>query len=84
MQLLRQKRSLKKKIRAAAVPEVIERVEYITKKANKKIKILTDNEIEILIPAEFYRDGDNMVINKNGDGTVTIELNNIREIINKS
>ena len=72
------------KIRAAAVPETIERVEYITKKANKKIKIVTDNEIEILLPAEFYKDGDNMVINKNGDGTRTIEINNIREITNKS
>ncbi len=78
------KAEFEEKLKSASVPEAIERVEYITKKANKKIKILTDTEIEISMPAEFYKDGDNMEITRNGDGTVTIQLNNIREIINKS
>ena len=78
------KAEFEEKLRAAAVPESIERVEYITKKANKKIKILTDTEIEISMPAEYYKDGDNMLITRGEDGTVSIQLNNIREIINKS
>lgn len=78
------KAEFREKIKSANIPEEIEIVEYITKKANKKIKILTDNDMEILIPAEFYRDGENMIVEKNDDDTISIKLNNIRDIINKS
>ena len=78
------KAEFEEKLRASNVPETIDRVEYITKKANKKIKILTDTDIEISMPAEFYKDGDNMVVNFGEDGTVSITINNVREIINKS
>lgn len=78
------KAEFSEKLKAAAVPQEIERVEYITKRANKKIKIVTDTGIEILMPSELYRDGENMVMNPNEDGTYTIEINNIREIENKS
>ena len=78
------KAEFSEKLKAAAVPQEIEKVEYITKRANKKIKIVTDTGIEILMPSELYRDGENMVMNPNEDGTYTIEINNIREIENKS
>ncbi len=71
-------------LRKSCVPETMEKVEYITKKANKKIKILTNTEIEISMPAEFYKDGDNVIITHEEDGTISIQLKNIREIINKS
>lgn len=78
------KAEFSEKLKAAAVPQEIEKVEYITKRANKKIKIVTDTGIEILMPSELYRDGENMIMNPNEDGTYTIEINNIREIENKS
>lgn len=78
------KAEFSEKIKQAAVPQEIEKVEYITKRANKKIKIVTDTGIEILMPSELYRDGENMIMNPNEDGTYTIEINNIREIENKS
>lgn len=78
------KAEFEEKLKASNVPQTIDRVEYITKKANKKIKILTDTDIEISMPAEFYKDGDNMLISRSEDGTVSIQINNIREIVNKS
>ncbi len=71
------------KTQKAMVPETFEMNEYITKKINKNIKIVSDNGIEIAFPAEFYNDGDNIVITENEDGTVSIQINNIKQLENK-
>lgn len=72
------------KTREAEVPEIIEKSEYIEKRAEKNIKIVTDTGIEISFPAEFYRDEENVSILNNDDGTISIQINNISQILNKS
>ena len=72
------------KTREAEVPEKIEKSEYIEKRAEKNIKIVTDTGIEISFPAEFYRDEENVSILNNDDGTISIQINNISQILNKS
>lgn len=71
------------KIREAEVPERVELNKYVTKKLSSKIKMVTDIGVEILFPAEFYRDSEHMEIINNDDGTISIKINNIGEIINK-
>ena len=71
-------------MREAEVPEVIEKTEYVEKRIEKNIKIVTDTGIEISFPAEYYRDEDNVSIINNDDGTNSITINNIRQILNKS
>ncbi len=72
------------KVREAEVPEVIEKTEYVEKRIDKNIKIVTDTGIEISFPAEYYRDEDNVSIINNDDGTISITINNISQILNKS
>lgn len=72
------------KVREAEVPEVIEKNPYIEKKIEKNIKIVTDTGIEISFPAEYYRDEENVSITNNDDGTISITINNISSILNKS
>ena len=71
------------KTQKAMVPETFEMNEYITKKINKNIKIVSDNGIEIAFPAEYYNDGDNIVITENEDGTISVQINNIKQLENK-
>lgn len=67
----------------AQIPEKIQMNEYVTKRVNKNIKILTDTGIEISFPAEYYTDEENIFIKTNDDGTYTIQINNITQIMNK-
>ncbi len=67
----------------ALVPEIFPMNEYITKKINKNIKIVADSGIEISFPAEYYNDGDNIIITENEDGTISVHINNIKELEKK-
>lgn len=71
------------KAKDAEVPETIPMNAYVTKRVNKNIKIVTDTGIEISFPAEYYRDDENIFITDNEDGTISIQINNINQIINK-
>ena len=71
------------KSQKAMVPETFPMNEYITKKINKNIKIAADNGIEISFPAEYYNDGDNIIITENEDGTICVQINNIKELEKK-
>jgi len=71
-------------IEKANVPEKVKMNEYISKKAAGNIKIVTDKGIEISFPAEYYNDEDYFTIINNEDGTLSIRINNIGEIINKT
>ncbi len=73
----------KEKTAEAQIPEKIEMNEYVTKRVNKNIKIVTDTGIEISFPAEYYKDDENFFIINNDDGTLSIRIDNIGEIINK-
>lgn len=73
----------KEKANDAQIPEKIEMNEYVTKRVNKNIKIVTDTGIEISFPAEYYKDDENFFIINNDDGTLSIRIDNIGEIINK-
>lgn len=73
----------KEKLKEANVPDRFESNSYITKKFNSNVKLVTDTGIEIRFPAEYYRDSDYMDIITNDDGTISIELKNIGEILSK-
>lgn len=71
------------KAQEASVPEKVRMNDYISKRAMKNVKIVTDSGIEISFPAEYYRDEEHISIINNDDGTLSIQINNINEIINK-
>lgn len=71
------------KTKKAEIPETIPMNSYVTKRVNKNIKIVTDTGIEISFPAEYYRDDENIFITNNDDGTISIQINNVNQIINK-
>ena len=47
------------------------------------VKLGTDIGVELSFPAEFYRDNEHIEIINNEDGTLSIKINRIGEIINK-
>ena len=67
----------------ANVPEKVEVNPYITKKMSSNVKLGTDIGVELSFPAEYYRDNEHIEIINNEDGTISIKINNIGEIINK-
>lgn len=71
------------KIHDAEVPDKIEVNKYVTKKLSSNIKMVTDIGVEIIFPAEFYRDSEHIEIINNDDGTLSVKINNIGEITNK-
>lgn len=71
------------KIEEANVPEKVEVNPYITKKMSSNVKLGTDIGVELSFPAEYYRDNEHIEIINNEDGTLSIKINNIGEIINK-
>ena len=70
------------KIEKAGVPEKVEANNYITKKMTANIKIKTDTGIEMVFPPEYYKNPEYMEIITNEDGTLSIKINNIKEINN--
>lgn len=71
------------KIEEANVPEKVEINPYITKKMSSNVKLGTDIGVELSFPAAYYRDNEHIEIINNEDGTISIKINNIGEIINK-
>lgn len=71
------------KIEDAKVPEKVEVTSYLTKKMSANVKLVTDIGVELSFPAEYYRDGKYIDIINNEDGTISIQINNIGELINK-
>lgn len=71
------------KIHEAEVPDKIKMNKYVTKKLSSNVKLVTDIGVEIIFPAEFYRDSEHIEIINNDDGTLSVKINNIGEITNK-
>ncbi len=71
------------KIEEAKVPERVEVTSYVTKKMSANVKLETDIGVELSFPAEYYRDSRYIEIINNEDGTISIRINNIGELINK-
>lgn len=71
------------KLEDAGVPEKVEVTSYLTKKMSANVKLVTDIGVELSFPAEYYRDGKYIDIINNEDGTISIQINNIGELINK-
>ncbi len=67
----------------ANVPKRVEKNKYVTKKMCSNIKLVTDTGVELTFPAEYYRDSKYLEIINNEDGTISIQINNIGEVINK-
>lgn len=72
-----------KKIEKAGVPKQVEVNQYITKKMTANVKILTDTGVEISFPPEYYRNPEFIEIITNEDGTLSIKINNITEMLNR-
>lgn len=77
------KEEFNSKMDQSSVPRRIEVNKYVAKKVTSDIKITTDIGIELSFPAEYYRDNKYVDIINNEDGTISIQINNIGEIINK-
>ena len=71
------------KTKEAYVPERFEMNEYVAKKVNANIRLITDTGIEILFPSEYYKDDENISIINNDDGTISVQINNINKLTNK-
>ncbi|MBQ3425724.1 MAG: nucleoid-associated protein [Clostridia bacterium] len=73
----------KEKLERAGVPERVEATKYLTKKMTADIKLSTDTGVNLSFPPEYYKNPDYIEIITNEDGTISIKINNITEIINK-
>lgn len=71
------------KMEQASVPPQIEVNKYVTKKTTSDIKLVTDIGVEISFPAEYYNNSEYVDIINNDDGTISVRINNIGELINK-
>lgn len=78
------KQEFMEKLQKEEVPQKVEVTHQVTKKLSQNVKIATDTGIEISFPAEFYKDEKNIEITNEDDGKISIKINNIGEIINKS
>ena len=74
---------IKEKLEKAQVPEKVEVNRYVTKRLSKDVKIVTDIGVEITFPAEYYSNKDYIEFINNDDGTISIQINNIGEVVNK-
>lgn len=73
----------KEKLEKAQVPQKVEVNQYVTSKLAKDVKIVTDIGVEISFPAEYYSNRDYIEFINNDDGTISIQINNIGEVMNK-
>lgn len=71
------------KIEKANVPQRVEVNSYVTKKLASNVKIVTDIGVELVFPAEYYQNSEYIEFINNEDGTISIQINNIGEVINK-
>lgn len=71
------------KLEKADVPKRVEVNSYVTKKLASNVKIVTDIGVELTFPAEYYQDSKYIEFINNEDGTISIQINNIGEVINK-
>lgn len=71
------------KLEKAGVPKQVEVSKYLTKKMTSNVKLATDTGVELSFPPEYYKNPDYIEIITNEDGTLSIKINNITELINK-
>lgn len=81
--LVSAKHDFVEKTKEASVPQTFGVNEYVTKKVNANIRLVTDTGIEILFPSEYYKDDENISIINNDDGTISVQINNINKLTNK-
>ena len=73
----------KEQLEKAQVPQKVEVNPYVTKKLASNVKLTTDIGVEISFPAEYYTNKDYIEFINNEDGTISIQINNIGEVLNK-
>lgn len=71
------------KIEKAGVPKKVEVNKYLTKKMTSNVKLSTDTGVELSFPPEYYKNPDYIELITNEDGTLSIKINNIKELINR-
>lgn len=63
--------------------EVVNANDYVYKKVEKKHKMVTDTGIELLFPVEYIKDKDKIEMIMNDDGTISILIKKVNDIVNK-
>lgn len=71
------------KIEKAGVPKKVEVSKYLTKKMTSNVKLSTDTGVELSFPPEYYKNPEYFELITNEDGTLSIKINNIKELINR-
>ncbi len=71
------------KLEKAGVPERVEASNYLAKKMTSNIKLSTDTGVELSFPPEHYKNPEFMELITNEDGTISIKINNITELIGR-
>ena len=71
------------KLERAGVPKKVEATKYLTKKMTSDIKLSTDTGVSLTFPPEYYKNPDYIEIITNEDGTISIKINNVTEIIDR-
>ncbi len=71
------------KLENSAVPDEIEVNPYVKKKVTSNIRLVTDTGVELSFPSEYYSNSEYFDIINNEDGTFSIQINKIGELINK-
>lgn len=71
------------RLEKAGVPKRVEATKYLTKKMTSNIKLSTDTGVDLSFPPEYYKNPEYIELITNEDGTLSIKINNITEIINR-
>lgn len=71
------------RLERAGVPKKVEATKYLTKKMTSNIRLSTDTGVDLSFPPEYYKNPDYFELITNEDGTLSIKINNITEIINR-
>ena len=71
------------KLEKAGVPKKVEVSKYLTKKMTADVKLVTDTGVNLSFPSEYYKNPEYLEIITNEDGTISIKINNITEIVNR-
>lgn len=70
-------------VELASLPKVAQVERDYTVRTNKSHKIKTDTGIEIIVPSDFFNNPEYIEFISNEDGTISISIKNVGEILNR-
>lgn len=75
--------SYQEQVVRASLPKTTPVDQDFVVRTNRSHKIKTDTGIEIIVPSDFFNDPDYIEFVSNDDGTISINIKNVGEIINR-